>query len=383
MSEQRTDWLIGRTVLVAEHRAARPNEFEGRPFTTSPAAVSDGPNDPGTRPRRAAAESCGVSTCPFCPGQEHRTPPAVHAFVNDQGQWQVRVVPNKYPAVEPPFDEDLRRYAAEAAISRAAGCDESPAAADTSVPVVHVTTPAAGVHEVVIESAPHLERMSLLPVENLLQVLESYAARLRHWRSTGELQYGLVFKNQGPQAGASLSHLHSQLVALPEVPLLVAAEGRRAERAYRSYRACPYCRLVEHELSDSVRVVYQQDGYLAVCPFASLQPYEVWLMPVTHQPSFEDLSSAQLASLAGVLHWLLVRLEAVVLDGAYNMALRTAPWQGLGDAWQHWRIELLPRSTSFAGLELAAGLFINPVAPERAAVKLRSNELFSLHGTKL
>lgn len=373
MTEQRTDWLIGRTVLVAEHRAARPNEFEGRLFATKSDVVSGRVTDPSTGPTWTAAESLRSSNCPFCPGQEHRTPPAVHAIVDGQGQWQVRVVPNKYPAVEPPSDDSPHRSMAGANVRRVSEPESAPVAVDTIAPPVNVATPAAGVHEVVIESALHLERMSFLSVECLRLVLESYAARLRHWRSTGNLRYGLVFKNQGPQAGASLSHLHSQLVALPNVPPLVEAEWQRAERAYRSYQACPYCRLVERELSDSARVIHFQDGLVAFCPFASLQPYEAWLLPVAHQPSFEDLSPGQFASLAAVLHELLVRLESVVPGGAYNLALRTAPWQRVVEEWHHWRIELLPRSTSFAGLELAAGLFINPVAPERAAVKLRSN----------
>lgn len=321
----------------------------------------------------AAYGSTAVPDCPFCPGQEHRTPPAVHQVLDDRGQWQIRVVPNKYPAVEMPFSDDSTGSLPRIDGSQNLDNESAPVTIAPAVRTVHATVPAAGVHEVVIESALHLDRMSNLTIEGLQRVLESYAARLRHWQNDRRLCYGLVFKNQGPRAGASLSHVHSQLVALPSVPPCVQAELQRAEQAYGDRRVCPYCWMVAQELSAATRLVCEQAGCVAFCPFASLQPYEVWLMPVAHQPSFEDLSASDFASLASVLHELLVRLEAVVPEAAYNMLLRTAPWDGRGEAWHHWRIECLPRSTSFAGLELAAGMFINPVAPERAAVKLRSN----------
>jgi UDPglucose--hexose-1-phosphate uridylyltransferase len=234
-------------------------------------------------------------------------------------------------------------------------------------------TPARGAHEVIVESARHVDRASALSAAELQQVLETYAHRLRSWRDDGRFSYGLVFKNQGSRAGASIAHLHSQFIALPEIPPAVAAELLRAEDDYSQHDSCPYCRLIEHERSLGERIILDRDGYVAFCPFASLQPHEVWLLSERHEPSFEQRSPVDAPGrLAEVLHALLARLELIVPDAAYNMLLRTAPWRGHCHNWCHWRIELLPRVNSFAGFEIATGVHINPLAPEAAARQLRS-----------
>jgi UDPglucose--hexose-1-phosphate uridylyltransferase len=337
--EFRTDWLTGRTVLVAENRASRPNEF-----------------GEGALGRHAA-------DCPFCPGQEHRTPPPVYESRDAEGRWQVRVVPNKFPAVMLPGDQPMP-------------CAVPPAAAgpqSTNVAESSIAAPAIGAHEVIIESARHVSGMSALSVDELEIVLHAYAARLRHWRADGRFSYALMFKNQGHRAGASLGHVHSQLIVLPNAPPAVCAETERAEREFAERRSCPYCRLIDEERSCGTRIVHESDAFVAFCPFASWQPFEVWLFPAVHSPSFEDSPPATLDRLAETLHRLLARVESVVPYAAYNLLLRTMPWQGCDAASSHWRIEILPRSTGLAGLELGAGVFINSVAPEHTAVKLRSS----------
>jgi UDPglucose--hexose-1-phosphate uridylyltransferase len=269
-----------------------------------------------------------------------------------QGRWLVRVVPNLYPAVATgslPADSTTKASQADS----------------------QQTVPAIGVHEVIIEHPNHIDRLSRLSIDELRVVLEAYAERLRRLRDEGRFRYGLVFKNQGPRAGASIAHLHSQLVALPLVPVEVETEQARAAESYDDEQTCPYCRLVADERSAGTRIVVDRDGLVAFCPFASWQPYEVWLVPVEHRPAFELAAPGELDRLAGVLHVLVRRLETIVPHAAYNMLLRTAPWIAGCDDWSHWRIELLPRINSFAGLEIATGIHINPLSPERAAEQLR------------
>jgi UDPglucose--hexose-1-phosphate uridylyltransferase len=210
-------------------------------------------------------------------------------------------------------------------------------------------------------------------VGEFADVLTAYAARLGHWHDDGQFEYGLVFKNRGPIAGASLAHLHSQLIALPELPQPVAAEFARAQQSFRDHRSCPYCRLVEDERATGRRVVLERDGLIAFCPFASLQPYETWLLPTEHEPWFERRPAPGVANrLAAALHEVVVRIEAIVPGAAYNLMLRTAPWRAAAVRCGHWRIEVLPRTTSLAGLELATGIHINPLSPAHAAERLRS-----------
>jgi len=337
--ELRTDWLTGRSVLIAENRANRPNDFE--PTRGEVAAATGVPHRDETSP-----------SCAFCIGNESRTPVSNYEKCGPDGRWQVRVVPNIFPAIDT-VDQPT------APVIALGSAD------------LQIVAPATGAHEVIIECPMHIDRLSALTTQELQLVLEAYAARLLYWRKTGAYRYGLVFKNQGHAAGASMAHLHSQLVALPFVPPKVEAEQKRASEAYSTERSCPYCRLIEQEIATADRVVLSCDGFVAFCPFASWQPCEIWLLPAAHAPSFETSSTDELQRLAGVLHVVIQWIESLIPGVAYNLVLNTAPWSGSGETWNHWRIELLPRLNAFAGLELATGIYVNPVAPERAAGRLR------------
>jgi len=349
--ELRTDWLTGRTVLLAENRALRPNDFVSD--SASGAAASTDPQKDSTR--AGCSEAAQVSSCPFCVGNEWKTPPALYEKRDGNNRWKVRVVPNMYPALMMESPGEVVPV----------GSSESHNSGARSV------LPALGAHEVIIESPRHIDRMATLTETDLGDVLETYAQRLRHWRDSGRFAYALVFKNQGGRAGASIAHVHSQFVALPTVPWCVEAELQRAADEFRKRRFCPYCRWIEQERSFERRVVFEREGYLAFCPSASLQPHEVWLLPLGHQSSFEQAAPDARRRLAGVLHVLLRRLEACIPHAAYNLLLRTAPFSASCDAWYHWRIELLPRVNAIAGFEIATGIHINSFAPERAAVQLR------------
>lgn len=317
MGEIRTDWLTGRTVILAENRAKRPYEFTADTATT---------------------------ICRFCAGQEAFTPPAVYTQVDAQGQWSVRVVPNKFPALM--LDE----------------------VADTAA-----NHPAFGAHEVVIESARHVDRVSALSAAEFGNVLVAYQERLDHWHGDGRFEYGLVFKNLGPRAGASMAHLHSQLIALPQSPPTAGAEFDRATQYFAEQSACPYCRMIHDERHARERIVLDQDGFIAFCPPASLQPWEVWLMPAEHEPWFERRPRQNGADpLTENLYALVHRIETIVPESAYNLLVRTAPWRDAAAAYGHWRIEILPRVNALAGMELATGIHINPLSPTRAAERLRS-----------
>jgi UDPglucose--hexose-1-phosphate uridylyltransferase len=235
-------------------------------------------------------------------------------------------------------------------------------------------TSSIGAHEVIIESAQHVDRTAALTVAEFCDVLQAYSSRLSHWHDDGPFEYGLVFKNVGQQAGASLAHLHSQLIALPQLPPAVAAEFQRAEQFYATNQKCAYCDLVDRERAAGQRIVFDRDGFIAFCPYASLQPCEVWLLPTDHEPWFERRPCTGAADrLADVLHPLLARVEAIVPQAAYNLFVRTAPWRTSAARCGHWRIEILPRVNPLAGLELAAGIHINPISPTRAAEHLRSS----------
>jgi UDPglucose--hexose-1-phosphate uridylyltransferase len=287
---------------------------------------------------------------------ESHTPPAVFEWKDADGAWQLRVVPNKYPAV-----------------TRLGVAADSPTSIqDSDDPLGRqAMQPAWGAHEVIIESRRHVAWLSELAVEELCPVLEAYRQRLRFWRQDGRSKYGLIFKNAGASSGASLAHLHSQLVVLGEVPPDFAAELLRAKEYFHQNGACPFCEIVRAERAFGGRVVFDSESLLAICPYASLQPYETWIFPTDHQVAFEDCGEDDITLLAEMLLKIIRRIEHIAKPSGYNLLLRTAPWLPGIDPWCHWRIEILPRSTAFAGYELATGMAINHILPERAAECLR------------
>lgn len=322
MSELRVDPVCGRCVYIAEDRAGRPNDF----------AAAAGKSAPSTLLADRSA------SCPFCAGHEAATPDALAEVRDAEGPWQVRVVPNKYPAV-------ASRAGAHAPL---------------------------GVHEVIIESPDHVAEVVDLAPAQFATILGVYRDRLRHWSDSGAFRHGIVFKNSGSAAGASIEHVHSQFIALPYVPELVQTELASAERFYVEARSCLFCELVEREQLAGERLVLRRDGYVAFCAYAGRQPFETWILPDRHAARFEMTSDDELAALASVLQDLLRRLHAQTDSLAYNLMLHTAPWDGGHDASYHWHWELVPRSSQLAGFELGAGVYINPVSPERAAQNLRN-----------
>jgi UDPglucose--hexose-1-phosphate uridylyltransferase len=274
--------------------------------------------------------------------------------LDDGGGWRLRVIPNKYPAVT--FNPNFVVNQGVSAIG----------------PPELTCTTATGAHEVIIETSRHIRRTSALTLLELRDVLDTYAHRLLHWRNCDRLAYGLVFKNQGLNAGASIAHVHSQLIALPAIPPAFDAELGRAKAFHAKKGQCVYCRLAKMPQVFPERIVSDRDGYIAFCPYASLQPYEVWLMPVDHVASFEPSAEpGGYERLARVLHPLIERIESLAPNASFNMLLRTAPFLTGCEPWYHWRIEILPRQNSIAGFEIATGMYINPVPPERAATELR------------
>jgi UDPglucose--hexose-1-phosphate uridylyltransferase len=322
-SEFRKDPLSDRWVIIAEHRAARPDQF-------------------------SVAARRIVAPCPFCGGREGETPPAVATYYSEEsisanGAWQVRVVPNKYPALQ---------------------------AGDATHPADALRRAATGRHEVIVESPQHVVSLSALSEEQAALTFRAYQDRLCRIREDTQLAYGLVFKNARAAGGASLEHSHSQLLATPMTPAVLLEEMSGAERYWRQHGQCVFCDLAAQELSAGERLVLATDHYVAFCPFASRFPYETWIVPHHHALRFEE--ETHVRELALLTRELIRRLETVLNEPAYNYWVHTAPWRGAAGDGFHWHLEIVTRVARLAGFELGAGYFINPVSPEQAAQRLRS-----------
>jgi UDPglucose--hexose-1-phosphate uridylyltransferase len=229
-----------------------------------------------------------------------------------------------------------------------------------------------GVHEVIIESPRHVASLSDLTPDEARLTMVAYRERMCALQKVTGLRYALIFKNVGPEAGASLEHAHSQLVATPLIPRQVQQELAACRQWHRSRKVCFFCEVIADELAHHERLVAESEHFLAVCPYASRVPYEVWILPRQHQSHFERQTDQRLADLARFAQCLLRKLERIHEHLAYNYFLHTAPFGTRSLRHYHWHLEILPRLTTTAGFEWGGGYFINPVPPELAAANLRS-----------
>jgi len=340
MSELRKDPIVDRWVIIAAERGRRPSDFRSESPPPPPAA------------------------CPFCPGNEHKTPPEVYAVrdgtpPNSPG-WEVRVVPNKFPALA--IEGDVTHHGI-GLLDWMSG---------------------VGAHEVVIESPDHGFRLERADNEHMLKVLQAFEQRLRDLRGDVRFRHIIVFRNWGSAAGASLSHPHSQIIALSIVPDIMKQKLRAARDHFRRKERCIFCDLIEQELALPDRVIYRNEHFVALSPFAARFPFEVQIYPLAHMYDYTLMNREQQLGLIDVLQFVLRRYDTELSDPPYNLMVQTAPnpvprpgrpefWGTLAHDF-HWHLELIPRLTKPAGFEWGTGFFINPVSPEDAARFLRAPE---------
>lgn len=324
LTELRQDPATRNWVVIAPERSSRPDSF-------------------GPSRKRTPDES----SCPFCPGREAETPDEVLRLNGDDGTWQVRVVPNKFPVL--------------------AGIGSRQR--HTS-PEGFVSMPGVGRHEVVIESREHTDDLATACDLSIRRVLNAYRARYRALRDEGAAVI-VIFRNHGPGAGTSLSHPHSQIVATPVVPIEIRHRFDVAMQHYDDLGTCLYVDIVERELLDGQRVVFQSERFVAFQPFASASPFETWIMPRFHQPSFGDVADAALDEFAHVLRAVLRGLRRALDDPDYNYVIYGAPPGDEDREYFVWHLRVLPRLLTPAGFELGSGIPVNPSRPEETALMLR------------
>jgi UDPglucose--hexose-1-phosphate uridylyltransferase len=333
MPELRKDPIVSRWVIIAHERAKRPHDFKGEAQTTQESGL-----------------------CPFCEGQEDKTPPEIIAYrergtrPNGPG-WRIRVVPNKFPALK--VEGQLQKRG-DGIYDKMAG---------------------VGAHEVIIESPRHHISMATLSEDNIREVLWVYRDRLVDLKRDSRLVHGMLFKNVGAAGGASLEHTHSQLIVTPIVPISVWEEMTGALEFFNYRGRCIYCDMVQQEIATEDRLVLDTPHFTAFCPYASRFPFETWILPKTHSSHFENIPKPGVDDLGSVLRQVLNKLELALDSPAYNYIIHTAPFDNQELPHYHWHIEIIPRLTKVAGFEWGSGFYINPVPPEEAASFLRDIEV--------
>jgi UDPglucose--hexose-1-phosphate uridylyltransferase len=324
--------VLGRWVIIATERAARPSDF------------------------KSEAQPPKSGFCPFCKGNEAKTPPEIMAYREagsrpNEGGWRVRVVPNKFPALRVEGDLGKVGYG------------------------IYDMMNGIGAHEVIIETPEHQTSLAPLSEANIREVLWAYRDRLVDLKKDRRLVYGMVFKNVGSVAGASLEHTHSQLICTPIVPRTVVGEMNGAQEFFRYRGRCLFCDMIQQEVDSAKRVVLDGPQFVSFAPFASRFPFETWILPRQHSSHFENLQRMEVDELARTLKVVLTKLERSLENPPYNYILHTAPFNTADLEHFHWHIEIIPRLTKVAGFEWGTGFYINPVPPEKAAEFMRGVEV--------
>lgn len=343
MPELRKDPIIGRWVIISTERAMRPSDFK----------VSH-------------AEDEKEGFCPFCEGHEAQTPPEIYAVrkpdtKNNEPGWEVRVVPSISP-----------RFTIYGGLDR-----RGAGMYDVMSPI--------GAHEIVIESPNHLTNILQLPEDKIELVINTSVGRIADLGNDPRLKYCLLFKNYGPKAGGSkiAKHIRSQIIATPVTPTRVKEELRGARFYYQYKDRCIFCDLVKEELDIGKRIIMDTEHMVAVAPFASRFPFEIWILPKKHCSDFINIQKEEIKDLSIVLKTVFFKLFKLLDDPPYNYMLHTAPfrhakrpgyWHTIEEDY-HWHIEVMPRITQVAGFEWGSGFYINPTPPEEAAKYLHEIEV--------
>jgi len=325
-SELRQDLVTGDWVVIALGRGKRPGEFavKRQPYPE----LSD--------------------MCPFCFPEETGQEEDVLIYRRKDGDWSLRVFPNKFPA-----------FSRHRSVKHA---EDGP----------YFMMDGVGHHEVIV-TRDHSRQIALLDPLEVAEVIDAYQDRFISLMNKRSVNYIEIFHNHGREAGASIEHPHSQLMAIPVTSPGIKFELDGAEEYWEANRKCVFCTMAEWELKHKKRLIFENDNFLAFCPFSSRVAFEVWVIPKKHKPYFERINNEEKIDLAEALQKSISSIYQALTDPPYNFYIHTSPCDGKDYPHYHWHIEILPHTSTWAGFELSTGIEISTIEPERAAEELRKN----------
>jgi UDPglucose--hexose-1-phosphate uridylyltransferase len=337
-NEVRKDYLLDRWVVIATERGRRPTDFA-----------------------KKGREQAKTGVCPMCPGNEHMTPPAVLVYLKKgkgirktrdkddfrHKSWLIRCISNLYPAFSPPKNGISKKQVMKS----------------------HDLAVAVGHHEVLVESPNHDEHPANARIPQLVHVINGYIDRLRELSAKPYIEYVSIFRNHGLEAGASLSHAHSQIIATPFTPKILADELNASRGFWQENKKCVFCEIIKKELGGP-RLVLENSRFVAFAPYASVHPIEFWIIPKNHQATLLGSSQSDVKILAETLKACLHGLKRLANDPPYNYGFHIAMKKDAFN-YYHWHLEVYPKLAIWAGFEKSTGMYINTVTPEAAAKSLR------------
>lgn len=327
MSEYRQDFITKEWVIIAPERSKRPDQFRQH----------------GGERKELPVHEDG---CPFCPGNEHMTPP--HAMIDGAGgEWRLRVIPNKFAAVSSDASP----------VRRPVGC--------------FLTADGFGIAEVIIENRAHNATFATMSVDEIGRVIHAYRARFMVLAANPNVDLITVFRNSGARAGTSLEHPHSQIIATPIVSPNMRRPLQQALLYHDSYGTCPYCVMLGEELKQGKRIICEGSHFVSFCPFASALPFQIMVVPKRHSSQFCSITDEEIGELAETLSRIFRTFHKGLSDPDYNFFIHSSPLSDGELHYDHWRLTIVPRLTTAAGFEIGSNLFINVMPPEDCAGYMR------------
>jgi len=333
-SELRFDIVSKDWVVIATGRAKRPEMFK-----KEERGVKQEPK----------------KNCPFEPERIEKQEKPVYISVKGKKlenwrkipkDWTLIVVPNKFPAVIP--GDSLNERA------------EGP----------YQIMDGIGFHEVVI-TRDHNRDMSRFSKEEVKEVIDAYQERYLELMNEKFVNYISIFHNHGREAGASISHPHSQIMAIPVTDPDIQTSLSASRRYWNFHKKCIHCEIIKWDKETGERIVFENEEFIALCPFASRMAFEIRIYPKEHLSYFERINEKQKLSFAEALQVSLAKLKKALGNPSYNFFLRTSPCDGKDYSHYHWHFEIMPRTSIQAGFEFGTGIEISTIEPEKAAEYLR------------
>ncbi len=327
MPELRLNLITKEWVIIATERAKRPEDFKSR--------------------IRKKVLPHFVGICPFCPGNETKTPEEVFR-ISDGDQWKIRIVPNKFPA--------LHREAERIRINKG---------------IKHIIS-GFGVHDILIETPLHNMSTALLPLDQVAMIIRTYKRRFIELYSNPKIGHIIIFKNHGEGAGTSLEHPHSQIIGTPVTPFQIRDRLEEAIRFFDITGECLICKTMAEEREEGTRVVFESEHFITFIPYAAISAFHMWIFPKRHAAAFSDITETEISDLALNLKTVLAKLYLGLNNPDFNYAIRSNRITDAKSEYFHWYISIVPRVSTTAGFELGTGMFINTALPEESAEFLRT-----------
>ncbi|MBN1299411.1 MAG: galactose-1-phosphate uridylyltransferase [Actinobacteria bacterium] len=340
MPEYRKDIILDEWVIISTERAKRPENF---------------------REDKIKIPVTDAGVCPFDKGNESMTPPEIlrinkEGIITDKNDanWQMRVVPNKFPALTPAAEPMSKNYG------------------------IYTSMDGFGLHEVVIHSPEHITNISRLDIRQIKMLLDVYARRIRDIKTSTKIESVTLMLNQGKDAGASIEHSHSQIFGLPLIPPVLEKEIYGTARYFKRTKKCAMCAIIEFELAEDKRVVYKNDDFIIIQPYASRNPFETWIVPKAHEANFENIEDGRILNFADCLKKVVDFFYFELGGASFNYYIHTGPLHlEEFNLHYHWNFELIPKLSIKAGFEVATGIDICITTPEYTAEFMKSGGRFA------